>query len=223
MAATVPMYNPARKRRKRRGRATAARLGHRRRRKAYRAKGRTSRRYYRRYRKNPGHRWELLPLMKRALPVLAAIIGGRLIVGAGNRIPGVDRLGVLKRPVLSLVTLLLGSFASRKIAVMRRYDSEIVLGLGLNLLTETISAFAPANVKTMLGMGGVYDSGLSGYQAGNYLPTGDVDPDGDMSNYVTCNRTDEDLELEEELELSDSLGIFGSKGIAPYDDNSGAY
>ena len=147
--------------------------------------------------------------------MLGAIIGGKLIAGAANRIPGIDRLGVVKGPVVSLGLLLLAAPVTKRVEILRRYDAEIMLGLGLNLLTEIISAFAPASIRTMLGMG-TPTAALAGYSQ-DYLGDAELTED-ETSNYVITNGMDEDLELEEELELSTSQGIFGNKGMVQYDD-----
>lgn len=157
-----------------------------------------------------------MALVKRALPVVAAMIGGKVLIKQlGSRIPGLDKLGTFQGPAMAVGLLFLGNMATNKVAMLRKYHDPIMLGLGINLLTEVIAAFAPANVKAMMGLGdGIYDRALSDYvSTGDYLTTGDmipIDDDIALSDYVTTGGIEEELGLSEELGISEELGAISA-------------
>jgi hypothetical protein len=211
-------HNPAKRRR--RGRKAAARLGHARKRRHHRRIGRTARRYRvrkgrhvthakarrkarRRYKRNPSMAG-ILALIKRALPVLGSILVGKLIQKQiVSNVSQVSSLGQFQGPVLAGALLVGAQIASSKVSFLRAHQDEIMLGLGINLLTEVISAFAPASVKTAIGMGGIYDRALSDYvQTSDYLTT---------SDYVSTGMDG----IEQELGMSQELGLSQELGEIP--------
>jgi hypothetical protein len=232
----TPMLNPSKRRRRRRkakagaaprrrrrGARAAARLGHKRRRRVNRRRGRTSRRYYkrkrrssgrrahRRYRRNPGL-GGIMDLMKKAIPVLGAMIVGKLIIKqVGPKIPGLDKLGSFQGTALSIGMLLLGSVVTKKVAAIGKYKDSIMLGLGINAVMEVLTM---TPLKGMLGLGdGIYDQALSDYvQTSDYVTTGAIPIDDDiaLSDYITTGGLEEELGLSEELGVSEELGMFGA-------------
>jgi hypothetical protein len=201
-ARTIRM-NPGRRRRYRRNPRRRYRRNPRR---HYR---RNPRRRYRRnprrrhYRRNPGNM--ILDLAKRAVPVLAGMYGTRLVASKiGPMIPGVSALGSLTSPVLAVGTMLGLNFLSGKVSIIAKHKNELLIGAALSALDSLVSAFAPASVKSLVGM--------SDYvQMGDYLAVGAVPPINDsmtLSDYlaVGSDGVQEELGLEEELGIEEELG-----------------
>ena len=191
----------------------------RRRRRSRRRSRRVHRRYGRkaRYRKNPGGM--LIDLAKRAAPVLVGLYAARLLISKlGPRIPGVSRLGMFQSPALAIGAVLAVNFITKKVGRLAKYRNELLLGTGLNALDTLISAFAPASVKAMIGVGDVYDRALGEYvQMGEYIHAGQgapVDDDLSMGDYVAVGDVQEELgAVEEELGMvEEELGDEGSFG-----------
>jgi hypothetical protein len=193
---SYPVANPARRRR----------------RKAKRNPARRTHRAHRRYRRNPSVAG-IMAMAKQALPVVLAMVGGRMIVNKiAPRIPGVDRLGRFQGPALSLGMLVLGEVATNKVKAIGKYKGAIMLGLGINLVTEVLSMIP--QVKGFLGLGeGIYDRALSDYvTTSDYLTTGamPIDDDIALSDYVTTGALEEELGISEELGVSEELGAIGA-------------
>ncbi len=185
--------NPSRRRRRKSSRRRARRSS---RRRGY------SKRYSRRYRRNPGG--FLVDLAKRALPVLAAFYGTRLLVSKiGPMIPGVSSLGTLTSPVLALATVLGVNFGAKKVAALAKHKESLLLGSGIALAESLIQAFAPASIKAMVGM--------SDYiQMGDYIAVGatPINDSMTLSDYIAVGSdgVEEELGLEEELGVEEELG-----------------
>lgn len=149
----------------------------------------------------------LLDLIKRALPVLGGYYGTKLMINKlGPMIPGVSSLGSFSGPVLSAGAVLGLNWATNKFSFARKYRSEIMLGAGLNLLDSLITAFAPASIKSMIGMSDYVAVGEYVNAMGEYL-----DDDIAMNNYIAVGASeelgvDEALGLEEELGVDEALG-----------------
>ncbi len=201
------IMNPTRRRRRK-----SRRRGRRRARRAARRYGK------RHYRKNPGGM--LIDLAKRAAPVLIGLYGARLLVTrVGPKIPGVSKLGSLQSPLLAVGAILAVNFATKKIGKLAKYRTELLLGTGLNALDALISAFAPASVKAMIGVGDVYDRALGEYLhagAGPYAedPSRAMGEYVQMGEYVSMGAVDEELgAVDEELgAVDEELGDEGSYG-----------
>lgn len=157
----------------------------------------------------------LIDLAKRAAPVLIGLYGARLLVSKlGPKIPGVSALGTFQGPALAIGTVLLTSYATKKVGALAKYRSEILLGTGLAALDALISAFAPASVKSMIGVGDVYDRALGEYvQMGEYIENvaGARPVNDGMGEYVQLTGAEEELGLDEELGLEEELGL-GDQG-----------
>jgi hypothetical protein len=185
--------NPSRRRRRK-----SSRRRHRRpsRRRGY------SKRYSRRYRRNPGG--FLIDLGKRVLPVLAAFYGTRLIVSKiGPMIPGVSSLGTLANPVLALATVIGVNWGSKKFGALAKHKESLLLGAGVALAESVFQAFAPASVKSLIGM--------SDYiQMGDYVAVGatPINDSMTLSDYIAVGSdgVEEELGLEEELGVEEELG-----------------
>ncbi|HMG58024.1 MAG TPA: hypothetical protein VK601_31200 [Kofleriaceae bacterium] len=187
--------NPSRRRRRKSSR--------RHRRSSRRRHRRSARRgYSRRYRRNPGG--FLVDLAKRAIPVLAAFYGTRLLVSKiGPMIPGVSALGTLTNPVLALATVVGINFGAKKVAAIAKHKEALLLGSGIALAESLIQAFAPASIKAMIGM--------SDYiQMGDYIAVGatPINDSMTLSDYIAVGSdgVEEELGLEEELGVEEELG-----------------
>lgn len=151
----------------------------------------------------------LTDTIKKAVPILASIIGIRALTNlVAPRIP--VNLGAFQGPALAAAALVGAKYATRKVSFLAKHQDAIMIGAGINLVEQLISAFAPASVKGMLGMGG-----LSDYVAvSDYLTVGGrpIDDNIALSDYVQVG-------IEEELGLDQDLGIdqeLGSMGDSVY-------
>lgn len=180
---------------------------------------RRARRYYHRrhYRRNPGFGGIgtfLMDAAKKAVPVLASLIGIRAVLKTiGPRIP--LNLGTFQGPAMSAAALVGANYACKKVGFLAKHREAIMLGAGINLVEQLISAFAPDSVKSMIGM-----SGLSDYVAvSDYLMAGSGQPIDDsiaLADYVQVG-INEELGLDQELGIDQELGGLGSDAPAhPY-------
>ena len=152
-----------------------------------------------------------MDLIKRALPVLGGYYGTKLLVNkVAPMIPGVSSLGTFANPVVSAGAVFGLNWATNKFAPLRKYRNEIMLGAGLNLLDSVISAFAPASIKSMIGMG-EYVNAMGEYvnAMGEYL-----DDDIAMNNYIAVG-ANEELGVDEALGLEEELGVDEALGDGP--------
>lgn len=156
-----------------------------------------------------------MDLAKRAIPVLLGLYGTRILVSKlGPLIPGVSALGTFQAPALAIATVIGVNYGTKKVTALAKHRNELLMGSALAALDAVFSAFAPANVKAMLGMGDVYDRGLSDYVAvGDYVAMGGVQPIDDdiaMSDYIAVGNDGVMEELgmgvEEELGVEEDLG-----------------
>lgn len=158
-------------------------------------------------RTNPAIVGELMSLVRAALPVAASLYVSRIVANkVGPMIPGVDKLGTMTKPVVAL-GICVGAHYGTKRGPLTKWRGSIMLGTGLNLIDSLISAFAPADVKSMFGLGdsGLYDKALS-----EYVTTGEyVEMEG-LSDYVTVDGVTEELgAIQEELGVEEDLGDSG--------------
>jgi hypothetical protein len=154
----------------------------------------------------------LIDLAKRALPVLIGLYGTRLLVSKiGPMIPGVSALGTLQGPALAIGAVIGVNFLTQKVSALAKHRNELLLGAALSALDSLISAFAPASVKSMIGVGDIMDRGMGDYvQMGEYVGVGatPIDDDIAMSDYIAVGSdgVQEELGLEEELGVEEELG-----------------
>lgn len=164
----------------------------------------------------------LIDLAKQAAPVLIALYGTKMIVSKlGPSIPGVSSLGTLQGPVLAIGAVIGMNFATKKVGALAKYRGPLMMGAALAALDSLFTAFAPASVKGMLGMGEYV-------QLGDYLQVGatPIDDDIAMSDYIAVGSDGVEQELgmgaEEELgaveeELGNDLlgGVSQSSMLQP--------
>jgi hypothetical protein len=145
----------------------------------------------------------LVDLAKQALPVLAGLYGAKFIANKlGPLVPGVSSLGTFARPALAVGIVLGLNFATKKVGALAKHRTGLMLGAGLAALDSLVSAFAPASVKTMLGVGDIYDQAMGEYVAvGDYVQMGaePIDDDIAMSDYIQVGAEEELGAAEEEL------------------------
>lgn len=213
----MPKRNPSRRRRsrsRRRGRRTAARLGHRRRRARRAKRSRGGRRRYRKfgrlrgrtvYVRNPGKM--LIDLAKKAVPIVLSTVASKTISAKlGPRIPMLDRLGAFQGPVISILAVLGANYATKKVAFLAKRRDSILMGFTIAAIHETISALAPASVKGLLGMGDSYTQALA-----DYVATNDYEQVADgMSDYVATGDMEQEMGFDQEM---GDLGPFGQGGL----------
>jgi hypothetical protein len=197
--------NPGRRRRRRSGRR-GRRLSH-----HYR---RRSRRHGH-YRRNPGGMF--VDVLKQALPVVISFYGARAVANFVPQLPVVGPmiggLGTLAKPVGAGVVILAAHFGTKKVGFLAKHRSAIMLGAGIALLDSLFEAFAPASVKSLVGVGDIYDRALSDYVAVSDYVSVDGTPLDDniaLSDYVSVDGYEEELgamgAMEEELGLEEELG-----------------
>ena len=177
---------------------------------------RKRRRYGRRYRRNPfggGIVTFLMSAAKKAVPILASLIGIRAATRLiAPRIP--VNLGIAQGPALAALALVGTKYAAKHIKFLSKYEDAMTIGAGINLVEQLISAFAPASVKGMLGMGGLSDY----VSVSDYLQVGPGAPIDDnmaLSDYVQVG-IDEELGLDQDLGVDQELGMgdaFGQGGL----------
>src|SRR5512143_502762 len=142
--ATYVIGNPSRRRRKHR-KNPSRRRRHRR---------NPHRRSHRRYRRNPSFA-SFMTLVKQAAPVVAGIVIGKIATREiAKRVSAVSKLGSFQGAALSAGMLFLGGIATSRIKPLQRFQGAIMMGLGINLITEVL-AMTP--LKGYLGLGeGIY-------------------------------------------------------------------
>ena len=151
-----------------------------------------------------------MAIMKKAAPVLGGMVAGKIITKQiQSRVAAVSKLGTLQGPALSAGMLFLASFVMKKVKPLQKWHDQVMLGLGINLVTEVI-AMTP--LKGYLGLGeGIYDRALSDYvTTSDYLTTGaapPIDDDIALADYVTTGALEEELGLSEELGITEALGL----------------
>jgi len=173
----------------------------------------TARRY--RMRSNPGMAGGVVgagvSALKVAMPVVLSLYGARAIsYRLAPRIPGFNRIPAqFQGTVMSLGLLAGGHVLTKKVRFLQKYRMGTMIGLAVNVFDNVISAFAPASVKGMFGIAGIYDDGLSEYvETSDYVMTDGtpIDDDITMSDYIEVGQIEEELGVEEELGLEEELG-----------------
>lgn len=168
----------------------------------------TIRRY--RMRSNPGG--VLMDTLTQAVPIALSLYGARAVsYTLASRVPGINRLPSQWQGTAMAIGLgVIGHFATKKVAKLAKYRTSVMIGLGLNLLDNALSAIAPASVKAKIGLGDVYADGLGDYVGVNGAPP--IDDNITMGDYVEVGDylevgAEEELgQVEEELGLEEELG-----------------
>lgn len=161
-------------------------------------------------RSNPGMD-TVKAFLGQVLPVAVSLYGARaLSYKLAGRIPGVNRLpSQYQGTAVAGVVVAIAHVATKRVAPLKKWRWGIMLGTGLNLVDNVLSAFAPASVKAMFGLGDIYDNGLSEYVGvGEYMSVGatPIDDDLTLSDYVQIDGIEEELGVEEDLGLEEELG-----------------
>lgn len=147
-------------------------------------------------------------IVKRAFPVFAGWLGTKfLIKTVVPKLPLVDKLGIFAGPVVSALAIPGYALAAKRVAILRKHQPEVMIGMGINLLEQLITSFAPSSVKSLIGM--------SDYvELGDYIQTGaaPIDDDIALSDYLTTGQVEQELGqlgdgLQQELGLEQELGI----------------
>lgn len=154
-----------------------------------------------RMRSNPGLQGFLSMFLKDVAPVAASLYVSRFVSGkVAANVPGLSSVPAqFQSPVLAVGVFAAGAFLSSKVAPLRKYRSQILLGFGLNVLDKIVSAFAPADVKAMIGLGTFYSP------QGEYLQVG-------------ATPINDDIALSEYLQVgqyfdSDGSGVYSDLGV----------
>jgi hypothetical protein len=207
--------NPAKRRRRRRNPRPSTQRSMLRARRSIRNRyktplGKATKRRYR-MRSNPmGKATTMGDILKMTLPIAASLYGARaLSFKVAGKIPGFNNIPVKFQGISMAGLLFVGAhFATKKIKPLQKFRGGIMIGTGLNLIDNVVSAFAPANVKSMFGLGdnGIYDEAMSDYvEIGDYVSIGDappIDDDITLSDYIEVGDVEEELgQIEEELGL----------------------
>lgn len=164
-------------------------------------------------------------VLKQALPVAASLYGTRFLGGMfKTKLPGMDKLQIGGRDFSGTAVAALLAFgahmATKKVKPLKKYRQGIMIGAGINVIDNLLSAIAPDSVKAMMGLSGdgVYDRALSDYvEVGDYLQVGNVPPIDDdiaLSDYIEVGDVEEDLGaveaelgmLEQDLGLEQAMG-----------------
>lgn len=154
-------------------------------------------------------------VIKQALPIAGSLYGARFLsYKLAGQIPGFNRIPQQYQGTAMAGLVFFGAhMASKKVKPLKKWRGALMIGTGLNLIDNVLSAFAPANVKGMFGLSdyGIYDEAMSDYvEVGDYLEVGadPIDDDITMSDYVEVGQLEEELgALEEELGLEEDLGV----------------
>jgi len=146
----------------------------------------------------------LVDVLKQAAPALFGLYGSRFLVQKiGPMIPGVSALGSFQTPALAIGAVVGVNFLTKKVGALAKYRTGLMLGAGLAALDAIFQAFAPASVKSLIGM--------SDYIAvGDYVQMGamPIDDSIALSDYIAVggDGVQEELGLEEELGVEEELG-----------------
>ncbi len=142
----------------------------------------------------------LIDLAKKALPVLAAMYGSKLIANkVGPMIPGLSALGSYQAPAVAVGTVVGIHFLTKKVGALAKYRNELLLGSAIAALDSVLGA---TGLKSMLGMGDIYDQAMGEYvQMGEYVGVGEyLDDDIAMADYIQVGSVEEELgAVQEEL------------------------
>lgn len=143
-------------------------------------------------------------MTKYVLPISLSLYGSRLITGKlSGRIPGLDRIpDQFRQPALAAGLLVAGHFTTKKLKALKKYRIGIMTGLGINLIDKFVGAFAPENIKAMVGVSN-YAEDIYGPALNDYVAIGDALPIQD------------DIALNDYVAVDDYIGIgqYGGEGL----------
>lgn len=161
-----------------------------------------SRSFMTRYKMRSNVQGGVVDAVKKAIPVAAAMYGGRVLARKVlPMVPGLSGLGKHAAPVGSGLMLLAGSFATKKVALLRKHRQEVLMGLGLNFIEIVLTSYVPSNWLGAIGLSGdesIYDSAMGEYvDVGEYIDTGGYEEE--MGEYI-------EMGAEEELGMMEEMG-----------------
>lgn len=169
----------------------------------------------------------LMGIVKQALPVAASLYLTRFIIAKiGPKI--MEHLPIpaqLQGPTIAGLMVVAANFATKR-GPLAKWRSGIMLGTGLNLVDSLVRAFAPAEVKSMFGLGdsGMYDQAMGEFvSVGDYLEVGaqPIDDDIALSDYVETSGIEEELgAIQEELGVEEDLGDNGPRRLGGVSQSS---
>jgi len=167
-----------------------------------------------RMRSNPGGLvGGIVDTVKSAIPVVIALYGARaLSFKVAAKVPGLNKIPAQwQGTAMAALVMGVGHFVTSSKwtpAMIKKHAGGVMIGTGINLFDNLLSAIAPANVKSMFGLSGMYDKALGDYVTmGDYMAVGatPIDDDITLSDYVETGLTEE-LGLSEELGVEEELG-----------------
>lgn len=152
-------------------------------------------------------------LLKQAAPVVASLYGARLLSGKiADKIPGLSAVPAqFQGLVLAGGLALLGHFLTRKVRVLQKYRSGIMLGLGINFVDKGVKALSP-DLAAQFGVSEYV--AVDGYGMG-YAPP--IDDNITMGEYVAVGQYEQDLGMEQDLGVEQDLGMFETE-LGSFDD-----
>lgn len=90
-------------------------------------------------------------ILLSAAPALGSMLVSRAIVHkTTDRLRLGESLGSAARPLVAAGIFAVGVSAAGRVSALRRHQKQIALGLGIELLSESIFAFAPQSVRALL-------------------------------------------------------------------------
>lgn len=145
---------------------------------------------------------------KQVLPVAFALYGARAVSSKllTVNIPGFNSIPLqYQSPAMAGIVFVGAHFLTKKVRFLNKWRGGIMIGTGINLVDQVLSAIAPANVKQLFGLAGMGDY----VEMGDYLSVGatPIDDDITLRDYVEVG-VEEELGLDEELGLEEELGAL---------------
>ncbi len=152
-----------------------------------------------------------ITVVKEAAPVAIALYGSRAASAQlAPRLPGFNRIpAAAQGPVMAGLMILGGHLLTKHVGFFKKFRMGIMVGTGVNLFDQVVSAVAPPQVKAMFGLGDMYSTGLGEYvNVGDYIEMGGappIDDDITLNDYISVGLSEE-LGVEEDLGLEEELG-----------------
>jgi hypothetical protein len=159
-------------------------------------------------------------IMKQAIPIAISMYVSRAatrkLSGAG--LPGISSLSAQVRgPVVAGLIFGGAHLATKKVKPLKKHRFGIMIGTGLNLIESVISAFAPADVKSLLGVPAATGEYV---EVGDYVRVGmgeyvpPIDDNIALNDYITVGAVEEELgAIQQELGLEEELGLEYPLGL----------
>lgn len=152
-----------------------------------------------------------MTVIKNAAPVAIALYGSRAAsYKLAPKIPGFNSIPAqFQGTAMAAVMIGAGHLLTKHVKFLQKYRMGVMVGTGVNLFDNVLSAFAPPQVKSLFGLAGdMYSAGLGEYVSmGDYIEMGaqPIDDDITLNDYISVG-LEEELGVEEDLGLSEELG-----------------